>query len=1167
MNKGIKKMTAFGLSSLLAASISLPSSSIASEYNSSQTVSAAAQEVHKQLSEKKDKLPISEDTFIIKYNKALTSSEHKAAGGTLIRQSAKLQYAEIKVSNKKNLGKVMKAYQRLGKVESVRPSFLGEFTSLIDPKASEQYQLDLLNIAQAHKLAGKNKVTVAVIDTGVDTNHPDLKNVLLPGYNAANPANQPIADAHGTHVTGIIAAEKGNGIGGHGIASNVKILPIDVGDGTGDVVSEFSVAEGILYAVDNGAKVINMSLRWPYHTPVIEEAVKIAIEKGVVVVAAAGNDFSDHANFPASFEGVISVGAVNSKSELAYFSSYGPSVDLVAPGEEVYSTVYDYEKKSSFVKFSGTSMASPVVAGVAALLLSKYPNLTPAQVEYVLEKTATDLGKSGFDTTYANGLVDPVKALSFDVKSIPASVKEIWTPDKAYQAAQEIDATERYENKDFITKPYEQKWVKFNVAKEEKIQAVLEGAEQYDYKLTVHFYKDGKFVETFDINQTQDGTVEGKLFTAPDDGTFVIGVSDVNGNYDNTSKKSSSYKLSLEKAQQFPEDESSIDKMINIDGLPYQSPAGLTLAGEETDYDYYTLKVDEDQLVKINMSGIPGLNTQISVFDSSSLFPEGEEISADMKDELIREMLEESGSYNANNAGISKSETLTFPAKANQEYIIKISGDAIDYDFGYSQLLALLLGYDLSELDEGQNYSSLVPYQLSVSGKVLPEDEDGLNAEILAIEEDYGYEEIFYFLSSDESEETDETEEIEETKSYDEQMNERIQTILGSALPHTFGQTSKGYIQDQMDIDYFLLEPTEAAVYQFNVKNNEGNTPLVQIEEVYEYEDENGDIHYSTWSIAENMDWTSWDPITTDTVYASLEKDKKYLVKVESNYYTSDSSLSTEPYQITSKLIAENPQDAYEPNTYENVKDLPGTKFQGNFATANDTDVFYYYSQKEEIKAISIENGKATSAMKNYPKEVISDFTGYAVIIEDSNGNLQLDEHDNAITYIYKGPTGFSSGSFKAKKGQGYFIEIAGWMHNSSSFSLLPYTFQMQAMNRADEVSSQAKPISLKKQGKNGTLQATGYLNAGITGGDTDWYGFTLNKDSSGIIRLEAGKEADGVIEIYQNGKLIRKADLHGIGENEEFRINLKKGAYQVKISDANGVASITPYTIKVNMK
>ena len=130
-------------------------------------------------------------------------------------------------------------------------------------------------------------------------------------------------------------------------------------------------------------------------SPIIEEAVNQALEKNIVIVAAAGNTGDATPSYPAAYEGVISVGSTNEQKKLSNFSSFGPSIDVVAPGEGIYSTMYDYEKKSTFMSLDGTSMASPVVAGIASLILSKYPQLTPTQVEYILEHSAQDLGAAG----------------------------------------------------------------------------------------------------------------------------------------------------------------------------------------------------------------------------------------------------------------------------------------------------------------------------------------------------------------------------------------------------------------------------------------------------------------------------------------------------------------------------------------------------------------------------------------------------------------------------------------------------------------------------------------------------------------------------------------------------------------------------------------------------
>ncbi|CAM5229638.1 Peptidase S8 OS=Lysinibacillus sphaericus OX=1421 GN=LS41612_09420 PE=3 SV=1 [Lysinibacillus sphaericus] len=196
------------------------------------------------------------------------------------------------------------------------------------------YHLQLLEIDKALALAGNYDVKVAVIDSGVDYKHPDLQAQVLPPYNAVKPADSPVADAHGTHVAGIVGATKDNGIGGHGVYPNAKILPIDVFNGQEDA-SDFAIAQGILYAIEQKADIINMSLGGYGESPLMEEAVKMAIDKGITVIAAAGNEATDTYFFPASFESVISVGATNEQNKLASFSNYGSSVNLVAPGEDI----------------------------------------------------------------------------------------------------------------------------------------------------------------------------------------------------------------------------------------------------------------------------------------------------------------------------------------------------------------------------------------------------------------------------------------------------------------------------------------------------------------------------------------------------------------------------------------------------------------------------------------------------------------------------------------------------------------------------------------------------------------------------------------------------------------------------------------------------------------
>ena len=273
---------------------------------------------------------------------------------------------------------------------------------------------DMINAPEvwAQGNTGRN-VIVAVIDTGVDYNHPDLVDNIwvnsrevagdgidndsngfiddLRGWDFVDSDNNPMdLNRHGTHVAGIIAAENNgvnNGVNLIGVAPDATIMPVRVLDANGSG-SWSSVAAGIRYATNNGADVINLSLGGGASSD-IESAVQYAAEHGVVVVMAAGNESSGQSGFPANLADRwgLSVGAVNNNNQMADFSNragLSPLDYVTAPGVSVLSTT----PINSYASFSGTSMATPHVAGVAALILSANPNLTPAQVEQIITRTA-----------------------------------------------------------------------------------------------------------------------------------------------------------------------------------------------------------------------------------------------------------------------------------------------------------------------------------------------------------------------------------------------------------------------------------------------------------------------------------------------------------------------------------------------------------------------------------------------------------------------------------------------------------------------------------------------------------------------------------------------------------------------------------------------------------
>ena len=267
-----------------------------------------------------------------------------------------------------------------------------------DPSWGSQYGPKKMQVDQAWDYYEPQAQTVvAVLDTGVDYNHPDLSSVLyrdasgaVIGYNAINGTTSAADDhGHGTHCAGTIAARINNGVGVAGVAgwnplmagadNYVKIMPVKVLDSTGNG-SDSSVANGIIWAADRGAKVISLSLGGAGSSTTTYNAVNYAWNKGCIVIAAAGNSGVSTQFFPAAYTNVISVGATDGSDTLASFSNYGSWVKVAAPGVGILSTYVG----GGYASMNGTSMATPHVAGLAALLRSQSPGLTNSQLSSII---------------------------------------------------------------------------------------------------------------------------------------------------------------------------------------------------------------------------------------------------------------------------------------------------------------------------------------------------------------------------------------------------------------------------------------------------------------------------------------------------------------------------------------------------------------------------------------------------------------------------------------------------------------------------------------------------------------------------------------------------------------------------------------------------------------
>lgn len=298
-------------------------------------------------------------------------------------------------------------------VEYAQPNYIYTLDrSFNDPGIPNQWYLDKIDAFGAWNItAGSPNIKVAVIDSGLDYNHPEFAGKVFAQTDTLDNDGDAYdeIDQHGTHVAGIIAANADNGVGISGIAPGVQLIIVDAF--SGETSNTFVITQGIQYAVAAGADIINMSFCGKGNDPTLENAINKAVGSGVVCVAAAGNEYTSAARYPSDYDSVISVIATSENDTKPAFSNYGSAKDISAPGVDIYSTV----PKNSYESWDGTSMATPVVCGVVALMLSANPSLTVDQVKEILYSTADDLGAPGKDDTFGHGRVNAYKAVNTNV--------------------------------------------------------------------------------------------------------------------------------------------------------------------------------------------------------------------------------------------------------------------------------------------------------------------------------------------------------------------------------------------------------------------------------------------------------------------------------------------------------------------------------------------------------------------------------------------------------------------------------------------------------------------------------------------------------------------------------------------------------------------------------
>jgi len=314
---------------------------------------------------------------------ATAAQVHAKHGGQVLEVISKIDVHVVRIPVGK-VGEFVRAYLLEEVVEFAEPDYIATaFYLPNDPGYANQWALPKIQAPQAWDLSrGSSTLRIAILDTGIDQDHEDLHTKIVANRNFTTSRTVDDRYGHGTHVAGSAAAVTDNGRGVAGVGFTTSLMNVKVLGDNGS--GQYSwIANGIIWAADNGAHVINMSLGGTSASSTLESAVKYAWDKGVVLVAAAGNENTSAPTYPAYYAECIAVAATDENDAKASFSNYGAWVDIAAPGVSIYSTLPNHPNRigvRNYGSLSGTSMAAPHVAGVAALVKARYPTWTNAQI-------------------------------------------------------------------------------------------------------------------------------------------------------------------------------------------------------------------------------------------------------------------------------------------------------------------------------------------------------------------------------------------------------------------------------------------------------------------------------------------------------------------------------------------------------------------------------------------------------------------------------------------------------------------------------------------------------------------------------------------------------------------------------------------------------------------
>ena len=350
--------------------------------------------------------------------------EHKLKKHKFIKELN--SYVVLTSSKNETLNTIEKLKKRKD-VEFAEPDMycepVGKFETPNDAGVSQQWWVTKINLPQAWDInKGSSNIIIAIIDSGCDATHPDLITKYVPGYNFfdLNSVTQDVR-GHGTAVAGCAAAATNNSIGVAGAGRNCMIMPIRVTDSAGYAYWS-TIAQAMKWATDKGARVANASFACGESTT-IQSAAKYMNSKNGVFCCSAGNQAKQltSVNFPE----IIVVGATDSNDNLASFSNWGLTVDVVAPGVICYTT----NLGGGYQWWSGTSFSSPITAGLVGLILSTNNGLKPSDVDSILKRTSKDLGDPGIDLKYSNGRIDALAAVTLAANTVVAPPPPPPSPD------------------------------------------------------------------------------------------------------------------------------------------------------------------------------------------------------------------------------------------------------------------------------------------------------------------------------------------------------------------------------------------------------------------------------------------------------------------------------------------------------------------------------------------------------------------------------------------------------------------------------------------------------------------------------------------------------------------------------------------------------------------